>query len=87
MISIPIEKDEFIGRMIRVKTCTDPNMVNMDGIIIDETKQMFLVSSHGKQKWIAKDIATFCFPHQNQKKELKGSALRFRPEERVKKAR
>jgi RNase P/RNase MRP subunit p29 len=87
MISIPIEKDELIGRVVQVDTCTDPTMRGMVGIIIDETKQMFLVSSYGKQRWIAKDIATFCFPHQNQENKLMGSKLRFRPEERVKKAR
>lgn len=87
MTSITLEKDELIGRVVHVDTCTDPTMSNIEGIIIDETKHMFLVKSHGKQRWIAKDIATFDFPHQNQKNELNGSKLRFRPEERVKKAR
>jgi len=87
MKSIPLEKDELIGRFVQVKTCKDPTMKSMGGIIIDETKQMFLVESNGKQKWIAKQIATFLFPSQNKIEELNGSLIRFRPEERVKKAR
>ena len=87
MKHIPLEKDELIGRYVRVKTCTDPTMRSMEGIIIDETQQMLLVESKGKQKWIAKQIATFLFSSQYEKDELKGSHIRFRPEERVKKAR
>ena len=87
MDKIPLEKDELIGKTVQVTRCTDPTLREKKGIIIDETKQMLLVLSQGKQMWIAKDIAYFRFPGQNQKHELNGSTIRFRPEDRVKKAR
>jgi len=53
MRSIPLEKDELIGRCVRIGTCADPTMDNLQGIILDETKHMFLIESQGNQKWIA----------------------------------
>ncbi|OYT29970.1 RNase P/RNase MRP subunit p29 [Thermoplasmatales archaeon ex4572_165] len=87
MQSIDIVKDELIGRCVRIVTCTDPNMENLQGVIVDETKHMFLIESSGNQKWIAKNIASFIFPTEQKEIQIKGSKLRFRPEERVKKAR
>lgn len=87
MQSIPLEKDELIGRCVRIGTCTDPTMDNLQGIVVDETKHMFLIESQGNHKWIAKNIATFIFPTEQKDIQINGSKLRFRPEERVKKAR
>jgi len=87
MQSIALGKDELIGRCVRIATCTDPNMENLQGVIVDETKHMFLIESSGKQKWIAKNIASFIFPTEQKEIQINGSKLRFRPEERVKKAR
>ena len=84
---IPLIKDELIGRTVIVNTCTDHTMIQMQGIILDETKQMFLIESQGKRRWIAKDVATFIFPHHQNNLTINGSNLRYRPEERVKKAR
>jgi ribonuclease P protein subunit POP4 len=82
-----LKKTEFIGRYVQIKSCTDPMMNKMEGIIIDETQQMFLVESSGKKKWIAKSIASFVFPIDKKTFVIKGKNLQFRPEERVKKAR
>jgi len=87
MESIPLSKDELIGKTVHINHCTDPTMDHMKGVIIDETKQMFLIESQGKHRWIAKDIATFVFPIHQKKIQINGSKLKFRPEERVKKAR
>ena len=87
MESIALVKEELIGRRVRIATCTDPNMENLQCIIVDETKHMFLIESSGNQKWIAKNIASFIFPTEQKEMQINGSKLRFRPEERVKKAR
>ena len=86
MEHIPLIKDELIGRPVTITECTDPTMVQMQGVILDETKHMFLIKSQGKHRWIAKDIATFIFPTHNNIM-INGSRLKYRPEERVKKAR
>ena len=87
MQSIAPVKEELIGRCVRIATCTDPNMENLQGVIVDETKHMFLIETSGKRKWIAKNIASFIFPTEQKEIQINGSKLIFRPEERVKKAR
>jgi RNase P/RNase MRP subunit p29 len=87
MEPIPLIKDELIGRTVTIQGCTDPTMEQMHGIILDETKHMFLIASQGKSRWIAKDIATFIFPVHQKNISINGSKLKYRPEERVKKAR
>ena len=82
-----IVKDEFIGRHVEIKECTDPTFVNVSGIIIDETKNTFLIETEDKQKRIAKNTATFGFEYKGKKIIIKGSRLIYRPEDRTKKAR
>lgn len=87
MSAIPIIKDELIGRRVSISTCTDPTWIEMSGVVIDETKNTFLIETAEKVKRIAKDIATFTFEIQGTSKHVPGFNLRYRPEERVKKAR
>jgi len=71
-----IVKDELIGRHVKIKECTDSTFVNISGMVIDETKNTFLIETEDKQKRIAKNTIT-----------IKGSRLIYRPEDRTKKAR
>jgi ribonuclease P protein subunit POP4 len=87
MQSIPLIKDEFIGRKVQIDNATDPTWINKSGIIIDETKNTFLIQTDNTIKRIGKNIATFTFIEDKQKVSILGSKIRYRPEERVKKAR
>jgi len=87
MSDIPLIKDELIGRTVKITSCTDPTWDHASGVIIDETKNTFLIEIEGKVKHIAKDIATFTFQRNGKRISVPGSCLRYRPEERVKKAR
>jgi ribonuclease P protein subunit POP4 len=87
MQSIPLEKDELIGKDVYIKTCVDPNFEELHGIILDETKNMILIETEQGRKWIAKDIASFSFLTNKKHINIHGSKLRFRPEERIKKVR
>jgi len=87
MQSIPLVKNEFIGLHVTVSSCTDPTWKNQSGIIIDETKNTFLIQTQKKAKRIAKDIACFTFSFDQKNIRINGSKIRFRPEERVKKSR
>lgn len=80
-------KDELIGRNVRVVQCTDPTFVNKYGIIIDETKNTFLLEIDDKQIRIAKNSAVFEFEYNQKEITIKGSRLLYRPEDRTKKAR
>ena len=87
MQQIPIAKDEFIGRTVVISNCTDPTWVQRTGTIIDETKHTFLIQTTDGIKRIAKQTATFTFPDNTITASIKGSAILFRAEERIKKAR
>ena len=69
------------------ENCTDPGWINKSGIIIDETKNTFLIEIEKKYKKIAKKTAIFRFNIDGKKIILDGSKIRFRPEDRIKKVR
>ena len=54
---------------------------------MDETRNTFRIEENGKEKVIAKDIAVFEFKVGDRVYEIEGSRLRYRPEDRIKKAR
>ena len=87
MNRIPLIKDELIGKQVTISACTDPTWIQATGVIIDETKNTFLIEIAGKVKRIAKDIATFTFEKEGTTISVPGLRLRYRSEERVKKAR
>ncbi|MDG6228616.1 MAG: ribonuclease P protein subunit [Candidatus Thermoplasmatota archaeon] len=87
MSNIPLIKDELIGLQVRISSCTDPTWVQISGVIINETKNTFLIETKGKVKCIGKDTASFTFERNGTTITVSGSSLRHRPEERVKKAR
>ena len=80
-------KHELIGRSVIIKECTDPKFIGISGVIIDETKNTFLIDTKNKQKRIAKKAATFEFEYSGKKITIQGSKLIYRPEDRTKKAR
>ena len=82
-----ITRDELIGQQVLVSKCSDPTWIDISGVIVDETKHTFLIETKEKVKRIAKEIATFSFDMLGTSKHVHGSNLRYRPEERVKKAR
>ena len=82
-----IIKEEFIGKHVCVKECSDPTFNKVSGIIIDETKNTFLIKTKNKKKMIAKNSALFEIEFKGTKVLIKGSRLIFRPEDRTKKAR
>jgi ribonuclease P protein subunit POP4 len=82
-----LSKDELIGLQVKIKDCTDPNWKGKKGLIIDETKNTFLIEINNKKKMIAKKTARFEFEINDKKVTLKGSKLVYRPENRIKKIR
>jgi len=80
-------KGELIGKRVRIKECKDPSWVGREGRIVDETRNTFRIEENGKEKVIAKDIAVFEFKVGDRVYEIEGSRLRYRPEDRIKKAR
>lgn len=80
-------KEEFIGLHVTIKECKDPSWINRSGLIIDETKNTFLIEIDGQEKMIAKKAAIFEFDLDGKKIKIDGSKIVYRPENRIKKVR
>ncbi len=80
-------KEEFIGLHVTIKECKDPSWIDKSGLIIDETKNTFLIEIDGQKKMIAKKTAIFEFDYNGKKIKLDGSKIVYRPENRIKKVR
>ena len=76
-------KGEFIGQRARIIECTDPSLAGVEGIIIDETRNTFLIDANGKEKMVAKDIAKF----EINGDVIDGKRIKYRPEDRIKKVK
>ncbi|MDH7517356.1 MAG: ribonuclease P protein subunit [Candidatus Thermoplasmatota archaeon] len=82
-----LAREELIGRYVTIRECTDPTLENKSGLIIDETKNTFIIEIENKEKKVSKSIAKFEFEQDGKKIVLNGSKLVFRPEDRIKKVR
>ena len=80
-------REEFIGMNVKIKECKDPSWIGKSGLIVDETKNTFLIETKNEKKIIAKKTAIFEFEHGGKKITLEGSKIAYRPEDRIKKVR
>jgi ribonuclease P protein subunit POP4 len=81
-----LRKHELIGLQVQVLRATDPGQVRMSGRVVDETRNLLVIEAGGIEKRIPKQGARFRFEIQGGI-EVEGDEIRFRPEDRVKKAR
>ena len=82
-----LARDELIGLKVWIRDCTDPNWTGKMGVILDETKNTFLIRLDKQQKRIAKNTAKFEFNIEGKKIIIDGSKIMYRPENRIKKVR
>ena len=80
-------KYELIGLHVDITDCSDPNWKGQSGLIVNETKNTFLIEINDQQKMIAKKTATFEFNFDGKKITIDGSKIMYRPEDRIKKVR
>ncbi len=71
-------KHEFIGLPIRVTEATDPTVQGVEGTVIDETKNMFVIQND-ERKWVPKRHAVF----EIDGVEVRGDDIAYRPEDRI----
>jgi len=83
---VNLRKHELIGLQVRVVRATDPGQRDLSGRVVDETRNMLVVEVGGVDKRIPKQGSLFRFDVQGGL-EVEGDEIRFRPEDRVKKAR
>jgi len=82
-----LAREELIGLKVKIKECKDPNWVGKSGLIINETKNTFLIEFDNQKKIIAKNIAIYEFDIDGKKVIIDGSKITYRPEDRIKKIR
>jgi len=82
-----LSREELIGLYVKIKDCKDPCWIGKSGVILDETKNTFLLEIDDQKKTISKKIASFEFEYEGKKITIDGSKIAFRPEDRIKKIR
>jgi ribonuclease P protein subunit POP4 len=83
---VNLRKHELIGLDVEVVVATDPTQERLRGRIVDETRNTLVLEVRGDEKRIPKRGSRFRFEIQGGV-EVDGDEIRFRPEDRVKKAR
>jgi len=83
---VSVRKLEFIGVEASVVRSTDPSLVGVRGLVVDETRNTFVLDAGGREKRVPKQGTRFRFNLQGGV-ELEGEEILFRPEDRIKKAR
>jgi ribonuclease P protein subunit POP4 len=71
---------ELIGLPVEV----DSNGVRITGVVVDETRNMLVVGTNGKDKKIEKSCCSFIFTLSDGRRvKVLGSLLRSQPENRI----
>jgi len=77
---------EYIGLMATIVKSPSKNRIGISGKVVDETKNTFAIEqSNDKVVKIPKGNTVFAFKKGNEKFEIEGSKILYRPEERTKK--
>ncbi len=77
-------RHELIGLDAKVVDSTNKSNVGIEGIIVDETKEMLAIKTKGKIKKIAKKNSTFMFKVDGKKVKVDGKRIVAKPENRIK---
>ncbi|NNL59370.1 MAG: ribonuclease P protein subunit [Nitrosopumilus sp.] len=77
-----ITSHELIGLDTKITQSTNPQVIGLNGRIVDETKSMFTINTKNGQKLIAKSTSSWLFSINNQKITIKGSQIAKRSFER-----
>ena len=72
----------WLSRNLEVTNSTDPNLVGISGMVMDETRRTILVNTGSKEVTLAKDTIRFTIDDE----EIDGSLVGQRPEEGIGKA-
>jgi len=77
-------RSELIGLEVEV---ISPHETAFSGVVVDETKNTFIIKRGDREVMVPKDHREFQFTYQGEKVLLRGSEIQYRPEDRIKKIR
>jgi len=78
-----ITSHEFIGLDTEITQSTNPQIVGLNGRIINETKSMFTINTDKGVKSIAKSQNIWKFSIDNQDVKVDGTKIAKRPFDRI----
>ncbi|MCI4371896.1 MAG: ribonuclease P protein component 1 [Thermoplasmata archaeon] len=81
-----LRKHELIGLQVEILNASDPSQAHLAGRVVDETRNTLVIEVDGAEKRVPKHGSRFRFEVQGGT-EVDGDEIRYRPEDRVKKAR
>jgi ribonuclease P protein subunit POP4 len=82
-----LTRHELIGLRVKIIGSSCKSNIGLLGKIINETKNMLVISNGLRQHWLPKEESNFQFKLQDDSTvEVEGKRLVGRPEDRVKKA-
>ncbi len=84
MITIDnITSHEFIGLHTEITQSSNPQIIGLNGRIVDETKSMFRINTKNGVKSVAKSKSSWKFSIENQDVVIDGSKIAKRPFDRI----
>jgi len=84
MITIDnITSHEFIGLHTEIIQSSNPQIIGLNGRIVDETKSMFRINTENGTKSIAKSKNSWKFSIENKDVVIDGSKIAKRPFDRI----
>ncbi len=84
MITIDnITSHEFIGLHTEITQSTNPQIIGLNGRIVDEIKSMFKINTKNGTKSIAKSENSWKFSIENNEIVIDGSKIAKRPFDRI----
>lgn len=78
---------ELIGLEVKVIQSTDPKRIGSKGIVVDETKNTFVIIKNGQEQTFPKKECEFEFNLNDEKVIVKGKEILRRSEDRTKEFR
>ena len=78
-----ITSHEFIGLDTEITQSTNPQVVGLNGRIINETKSMFTINTENGSKSIAKSTNNWKFSIQGKDVVVEGARIAKRPFDRI----
>lgn len=78
-----IRSHEFIGLDTEISESTNPQVIGLNGRIINETKSMFTINTENGMRSIAKSTSSWKFSIQNKDIIVNGARIAKRPFDRL----
>jgi len=72
----------WLSRNLEVTNSTDPTLVGISGMVMDETRRTIMVNTGNREVTLAKDTIRFTIDDE----EIDGTLVGQRPEQRIGKA-